>query len=98
MSNTDISHAGTSLSISASNTTGGVPVLILQTADDTDPLTSPDLTIGNLELDSNGNGVSWSSAVATQINLAITPGTDGQQLLPPDFPKQQGRARQEVEQ
>lgn len=81
MSNTHVSHAGTIVTLSASNTTGGVPVPILQTADDTDPLTSPDLTIGNLELDTNGNSVSWATAVATSISLAITPGTEGQQLL-----------------
>lgn len=81
MSDVTISHAGTILSISASNTTAGVPIPIIETSDDTDPLTSPDVTIGDLTLDTNGNAVSWSSAVVTQINLAITPGTDGQQLL-----------------
>ncbi len=81
MSDVTISHAGTSLSISASNTTAGVPIPIIETSDDTDPLTSPDVTIGDLTLDTNGNPVSWSNAVVTQINLAITPGTDGQQLL-----------------
>jgi hypothetical protein len=81
MSDVTISHTGTILSISASNTTAGVPITIIETSDDTDPLTSPDVTIGDLTLDTNGNGVSWSSAVVTQVNLAITPGTDGQQLL-----------------
>lgn len=77
----NISHAGTSLSISASNTLAGVPTPILETNDDTDPLTSPDVTIGSFALDTNGNPVSWSSAVPTEINIAITPGTTGHAVL-----------------
>jgi hypothetical protein len=81
MSDTTISHAGTILALSASNTTAGVPITILETSDDTDPLSSPDIQMGDLTLDTNGNGVRWDSAVTTQINIAITPGAPGQQLL-----------------
>ena len=78
---TTVTHAGTILTLSASNTSGGVPVPILENASDADPVTSADVVIGSFELDTNGNPVSWSNAAPTPIDLAITPGTTGQQFL-----------------
>ena len=78
---TTVTHAGTILTLSASNTSAGLPVPILESASDADPLTSPDVTIGAMELDTNGNPVSWAIAAVTEINIAITPGTIGQQFL-----------------
>lgn len=78
---TNISHAGTIVAISASTTTNGVPIPVLETADDTDPITSPDVQIADMALDTNGNPVGWDITAVTEINLALTPGNNGQQLM-----------------
>lgn len=73
----NISHAGYTLLISASNTTAGVPIPILETADDTDPLTIEDLTLGDMVLDTNGNPVYWSIAQTVNLSFSINPSTAG---------------------
>ena len=72
---TDVSHLGTVVTISASNTTGGAPVPMSAFPKDTDPVSVPNQTIGSLEVGTNGDIISWSEATPGELTLAVIPGT-----------------------
>lgn len=71
----DISHLGTVVTISASNTTGGVPVPLTAFPKDTDPVSISQLTLGGMEVGTNGDPVTWSEAAPKELTLALIPNT-----------------------
>lgn len=72
---TDISHLGTIVTISASNTTADVPLPLTAFPKDTDPVQVPSQVIGSLEIGTNGDIISWSEATPGELTLAVIPGT-----------------------
>lgn len=72
---TDVSHLGTVVTISASNTTGGVPVPMTAFPKDTDPVSVPNITLGGMEVGTNGDAVTWSEANPKELTLALIPNT-----------------------
>lgn len=78
---TDISHLGTVVTISASNTTGGTPVPLSAFPKDTDPVQVTSQTIGSLEVGTNGDAISWSEATPGELTLAVIPGTEDHAFL-----------------
>lgn len=78
---TDISHLGTVVTISASNTTGGAPVALSAFPKDTDPVSIPNITLGNMEVGTNGDPVTWSEATPKELTLAIIPNTEDHVFL-----------------
>lgn len=77
----DISHTGTVVSISASNTTGGVPVTLTSFPKDVDPVDIPDIDIADAEVGTNGDLVSWSIASHIDVTLSIIPATLDHEFL-----------------
>ena len=71
----DISHLGAVVTIAASNTTGGVPVPMTAFPKDTDPVSVPNVTLGGMEVGTNGDPVTWSEASAKELTLALIPNT-----------------------
>lgn len=71
----DVSHAGSVITISASNTTGDVPVPLTAFPKDTDPVDIPVVTLGGLEVGTNGDVITWSSAEPKELNLSMIPNT-----------------------
>ena len=69
----NISHAGTVMSIQASETFNNIPVPITYTPDDTDPFDSASVTIGDAVLGTNGNVISWSTAAMVEFTIAVIP-------------------------
>lgn len=71
----DISAFGIRANLAASNTyPQGID--ITQFADDTDPIDTPDMQIGDKKMSLNGILVVWSTAVAAEVTLAVIPGSD----------------------
>lgn len=70
----DISHFGTVVTISASNTFPA-PIPLTAFPRDTDPFDIPELEIAKAELGTNGNMVTWSTPNPVEITLNIIPNT-----------------------
>jgi hypothetical protein len=68
----DISHLGTVILLTASNTfpTG---FTLSAFADDTDPFDLPELTIGEAAMGTNGDLVTWSTANPIEFSVAVVP-------------------------
>lgn len=81
MSETNISHAGAILSISDTKVTNRVPIPLMETADDADPMVVGEIVLGDLALDTNGNSVFWSTAAAKPVELNLTSGSVAQQTV-----------------
>lgn len=71
----DTSHAGSVITISASNTTGDVPVPLTAFPKDTDPVDIPVTTLGGLEVGTNGDVITWSEATPKDVSLSLIPNT-----------------------
>lgn len=71
----DISHLGTVVTVAASNTTGGAPVPLTSFPKDTDPVSIPNVTLGGMEIGTNGDPITWSEATPKELTLAIIPNT-----------------------
>lgn len=71
----DISHLGTVVTVSASNTTGGAPVPLTAFPKDTDPVSIPNVTLGGMEIGTNGDPITWSEATPKELTLALIPNT-----------------------
>jgi hypothetical protein len=72
---TDISHLGTVVTISASNTTANAPIPLTAFPKDTDPVSIPNVTLGSMEIGTNGDPITWSVATPKELTLAIIPNT-----------------------
>ena len=77
----DVSHTGTIVTVSASNTTGGAPVPITAFPKDTDPFDIPDMDIADAEVGTNGDLISWDVANPIEISMAVIPVTDDYEFL-----------------
>lgn len=92
----DTSHLGTVVTISASVTTGGVPTPLTAFPKDTDPVDVPNVTLGGMELGTNGDPITWSEATPKELTLAIIPNTPEhvfmQQLVQLNTPEKGKRA------
>lgn len=77
----DVSHNGAIYTISASNTFANVPLPITAFPKDTDPFDVPNTDIGDLELGTNGDAISWSLQNPVESSLAIIPATDDHEIL-----------------
>lgn len=92
----DLSHLGTIVTISASNTTGGAPVPLTAFPKDTDPVSIPNVTLGSMEIGTNGDPITWSEATPKELTLAIIPNTPDhvfmQQLVQLNTPEKGKRA------
>ena len=77
----DVSHNGAIYTISASNTFANVPLPITAFPKDTDPFDVPNTDIGDLELCTNGDAISWSLQNPVESSLAIIPATDDHEIL-----------------
>lgn len=78
---TDISHTGAVVTIAASNTTGGTPVPLTAFPKDTDPVSVPNITLGGLEVGTNGDPITWSEAAPKELTLAVIPGSNDHRFL-----------------
>lgn len=72
---TDISHAGTVMTMQASVTLANAPTPITYLPDDTDPFDAANITIGSSEMGTNGNVISWSQAAMVEFTVAVIPKT-----------------------
>ena len=77
----DVSHTGTIVTVSASNTTGGAPVPITAFPKDTDPFDIPDMDVADAEVGTNGDLISWDVANPIEISMAVIPVTDDYEFL-----------------
>ena len=77
----DVSHNGAIYTISASNTFANVPLPISAFPKDTDPFDVPNTEIGDLEIGTNGDDISWSLQNPVESSLAVIPATDDHEIL-----------------
>ena len=70
----DLSHFGTVATVSASNTVP-IPAPITHFADDADGLDLPEMTIAEMVMGTNGDGVTYSIAVPIALTLNLIPNT-----------------------
>ena len=77
----DVSHNGAIYTISASNTFANLPLPITAFPKDTDPFDVPSTDIGDVEIGTNGDPVSWSVQNPVDSSLAVIPATDDHELL-----------------
>jgi len=68
---TDISHAGTIMTMQASVTLADAPTPITYLPDDTDPFDAANITIGDAVMGTNGNIITWSSAAMIEFTVAV---------------------------
>ena len=69
----DVSHNGAIYTISASNTFANLPLPITAFPKDTDPFDVPSTDIGDVEIGTNGDPVSWSVQNPVDSSLAVIP-------------------------
>lgn len=77
----DISHTGSIITITASNTTGGIPYPITCFPNDVDPIEVDDIEIADAEVGTNGDLIAWSKASHIDVTLNIIPATLDHELL-----------------
>ena len=77
----DLSHLGAVVTIAASNTTGGNPTTISAFPKDTDPVAIPSITLGGMEVGTNGDAITWSEAAPKELTLAVIPNTPDHAFL-----------------
>lgn len=77
----DISITGTIVTITASTTTGGVPIPLTAFADDTDLFDIPEIDLCEYELGVNGDPIAWTKTMPIEVTLSILPATPDHELL-----------------
>ena len=77
----DISYTGAIITISASKTTGNLPIPLLAIPKDTDPFDIGDIDVGDAEIGNNGDMIYWQTANPVDITLALIPATPEHELL-----------------
>lgn len=77
----DVSHNGAIYTISASNTTAGIPIPITAFPKDTDPFDVPNTDIGDMEIGTNGDEIYWSVQNPVESTCAIIPATDDHEIM-----------------
>lgn len=69
----DIAHAGTVMTLQADVTFSDAPIPITYSPQDTDPFDAAAITIGDAMMGTNGNVITWSTAVMTEFTIAVIP-------------------------
>ena len=77
----DVSHNGAIYTISASNTFNNVPLPMSAFPKDTDPFDVPTTDIGDLELGTNGDAITWTMQNPVESSIAVIPATDDHEIL-----------------
>lgn len=78
---TNISATGFVVSLSASETTKGVPVLLTAFPKDSDPFDIPDVDIADAEVGVNGDLITWATYNPIDISLSVIPATKDHEFL-----------------
>ncbi|CAH7182401.1 conserved hypothetical protein [Vibrio chagasii] len=81
MTDATIGHLGAVVTISASETTAGLPVPLTSFPKDTDPFDIPEVTIAESEMGTNGDFISWEVANPVNITLSVVANTADHVLL-----------------
>lgn len=77
----DISHTGSVIAITASNTTAGVPIPLTSFPKDVDPIEVNDIDIADAEVGVNGDLVSWSTVNPIDVSVSVIPATLDHEIL-----------------
>lgn len=77
----DTSHNGAVYTISASETTAGVPIPLTAFPKDTDPFAVPNSDIADMELGTNGDEITWNVQNPVEATAAIIPATDDHEIM-----------------
>ena len=77
----DTSFNGAIYTISASKTTAGIPLPISAFPKDTDPFDVPNSDVGDMEIGTNGDAITWTVQNPVETTVAVIPATDDNEIL-----------------